>query len=214
MAGAGGAFCSGGDLKALSEEVRPAEASRERIAAMHTWFTALTNIELPVVAAVDGPAYGAGLNLALAADFVLCSTRARFCAAFGRIGLVPDLGGFFLLPRIVGLQRAKELIFTARSVGAEEAVALGLALEVHEPDALLGAAMRFAGRFRHASPQAVGMAKNILNQSTHLGQRTLADLEAYAQGICLSSDYHRQAVERFVSKEPLAFDWDRMDRED
>ena len=213
ITGSGGAFCAGGDLKSLSEEVRPAEASRERISLLHVWFAELINLELPVVAAVDGPAYGAGFNLALAADLILCSTRARFCAIFGRIGLVPDLGGFFLLPRIVGLQRAKELIFTARSIDAEEAVQLGIALEIHEPDALLDSAMRFAGRFRHASRDAIGMAKTILNQASHLDQRALADMEAYAHAICISTDYHRQAVERFLAKKPLAFDWDRMEKE-
>ena len=173
ITGSGGHFCAGGDLKSISEEMRPIEASRERIALLHTWFPELTNLELPVVAAVDGPAYGAGFHFALAADFVLCSARARFCAVFGRIGLVPDLGGFFLLPRIVGLQRAKELIFTARSIGAEEAVELGIALEIHEPDALLDAAMRLAGRFRHACRDTIGMAKTILNQASHLDQRAL-----------------------------------------
>ena len=214
MTGSGDAFCAGGDLKSLSEKKRTTQESRERIALLHTWFPELTNLELPVIAAVNGPAYGAGFSFALAADFVLCSTRARFCAVFGRIGLVPDLGGLFLLPRVVGLQRAKELIFTARSVGPEEALELGIALEIHEPDALLEAAMGFAGRFRHASRDAIGMAKNILNQSSHLDQHALADMEAFAQGVCFSSEYHQKAAQRFLAKEPLAFDWDRMDESD
>ena len=74
------------------------------------------------------------------------------------------------------------------------------------------AAMAFAGRFREASRVAIGMSKSILNQASHLDQRTLADMEAYAQAVCMSTDYHRQAVERFLSKQPLAFDWDAMDR--
>ncbi|MRT33096.1 enoyl-CoA hydratase/isomerase family protein, partial [Xylella fastidiosa subsp. multiplex] len=76
--------------------------------------------------AVDGPAFGAGFNLALACDFVVASERARFCAVFGRIGLVPDLGGFFLLPRIVGLQRAKDLVFSAREMQVDEAMHMGI----------------------------------------------------------------------------------------
>ena len=78
----------------------------------------------PVIAAVDGPAFGAGLSLALAADFVLATRRAKFCAVFGRIGLVPDLGALHLLPRIVGQQKAKELVFTARRVSGDEAQAV------------------------------------------------------------------------------------------
>ncbi len=214
ITGEGGAFCAGGDLKALSEEERPVEANRERIALLHTWFTELSNLELPVIAAVDGPAYGAGLNLALAADFVLASPRARFCAVFSRIGLVPDLGGFFLLPRIVGLARAKELVMTARSFGAEEAKDLGIVLEIHQPEALMDAALTLARRFDSASRLATGMSKTILNQALHSDQRALADMEAMAQALCLASDYHKEAVQRFLDKQPLAFDWDRMSKKD
>ena len=149
-----------------------------------------------------------------ASDFVLASTRARFCAVFGRIGLVPDLGGFFLLPRIVGLSRAKELVMTARSLGAEEARDLGIVLEVHEPEALMEAAFTFARRFDDASRLAAGMSKAILNQSLHTDQRALADQEAMAQTLCLASDYHKEAVQRFIDKQPLAFDWDRMTAKD
>jgi 2-(1,2-epoxy-1,2-dihydrophenyl)acetyl-CoA isomerase len=114
ITGVDGIFCAGGDLKSLSEAKRPVFKDRDRIRRLHTWFRELVNLEKPVIAAVDGPAFGAGFNLALACDFVLATPRARFCAVFGRIGLVPDLGGFFLLPRIVGLQRAKDLVFSAR----------------------------------------------------------------------------------------------------
>lgn len=214
ITGSGGAFCAGGDLKALSSEERSIEANRERIALLHTWFAELSNLELPVIAAVDGPAYGAGMNLALCADFVLASTRARFCAVFGRIGLVPDLGGFFLLPRIVGLQRAKELVLTARSLEAAEAKELGIVMEIHEPDTLMPAARAMAGRFAKSSRIATGQAKVILNQSLHTDQRALADMEAWAQAVCLASDYHKTAIRRFLDKQPLEFDWDAMDRKD
>lgn len=210
LTGSGGAFCSGGDLKSLSEEERPVDVNRERIAKLHTWFTELSNLELPVIAAVDGPAFGAGFNLALVADFVLATPRARFCAVFGRIGLVPDLGGFFLLPRIVGLARAKELVMTARSISAEEARQMGIVLEIHEPDRLLDAALAFAGRFDSASRLAAGMSKVILNQSLHTDQRALADMEAMAQALCMCSDYHKDAVRRFLEKRPLEFNWDQM----
>lgn len=213
MTGSGGTFCAGGDLKALSERKRSVAENHERIAALHLWFDALVNLELPVIAAVDGPAYGAGLNLALAADFVLASDRARFCAVFGRIGLVPDLGGFFLLPRIVGMARAKELVLTARSFDAVEAREMGMVLSVHRPDTLMDAALDLAGRFDHASRLATGLSKTILNQALHSDQRALADKEAMAQALCLETDYHQTAVRRFLDKQPLDFDWDRMDRE-
>ena len=213
ITGAGGAFCAGGDLKALTETRRPTTANRERIRRLHIWFHDLVNLELPVIAAVDGPAFGAGFNLALAADFILCTPRARFCSVFGRIGLVPDLGGFFLLPRLVGLQRAKEIVFSSRTIAPEEAKALGIVYAVHAPESLLDAAFALAGRFKLASTDAIGMAKNILNQSFNLDQRALAELEAHAQAVCMESEYHRDAVQRFLDKKPLQFDWDRLDKE-
>ncbi|TXI80179.1 MAG: enoyl-CoA hydratase/isomerase family protein, partial [Cupriavidus sp.] len=93
ITGAQGVFCAGGDLKSLSEAKRPVYKDRDRIRRLHTWFHELVNLEKPVIAAVDGPAFGAGFNLALACDFILGTPGARFCAVFGRIGLVPDLGG-------------------------------------------------------------------------------------------------------------------------
>jgi hypothetical protein len=118
ITGAGGAFCAGGDLRALSQGRRPTAANRERIRRLHVWFSELLDLEMPVIAVVDGPAFGAGFNLALAADFILATPRAQMCAVFVRIGLVPDLGGLQLLPRIVGLQRAKEIIFWRGEAGS------------------------------------------------------------------------------------------------
>ena len=93
ITGEGGSFCAGGDLRALSESRRPTTANRERIRKLHVWFNELLDLEMPVVAVIDGPAFGAGFNLALAADFILATPRAQMCAVFVRIGLVPDLGG-------------------------------------------------------------------------------------------------------------------------
>lgn len=210
ITGAGGAFCAGGDLKALTESERPPPVNRERIRRLHTWFSELVNLELPVIAAVDGPAFGAGFNLALAADFILCSPAARFCSVFVRIGLVPDLGGFFLLPRIVGLQRAKDIVLTGRVVEPAEAEKLGLVHSIHPAENLLEQALEFAGRFRHASNPALGMAKSVLNQSFHLDQHALAEMEAFAQAIALATEGHRNAVADFLGKKPLAFDWGRL----
>ena len=131
-----------------------------------------------MIAAVDGAAYGGGFNLALVAAFLLASPRARFCSVFGRIGLVPDVGGSYLLPRTVGLQRAKDLMFTARSFGPEEAKEMGIVYEIHPEDVLMERAMEFAGRFRHASRQAIGLTKNVLNQSLTLDEGAVGQLEA------------------------------------
>lgn len=213
LTGAGGAFCAGGDLKALTGDRMDVQSARKRIQNIHVWLPELVNLEIPVVAAVDGPAFGAGFNLALAADFVLATPRARFCAVFGRIGLVPDAGGFFLLPRIVGLQAAKDIVFTARTLDAEEAKSLGIVYRICDTNDLLDEALTFAGRFRHSSRQAIGMSKNILNNAFHMDQKSLGEMEAYAQGMALHSDYHKDAVQRFLDKQPLAYDWDALERE-
>ena len=210
LTGAGGAFCSGGDITSMQDTAQTGLPWRERIRGLHLWFPDLVNLEKPVIAAVDGPAFGAGLSLALAADFVIATQGASFCAVFGRIGLVPDMGCMHLLPRIVGRQKAKELVFTARVVGAPEAQQLGLVYDVvQDADALQAAALQLAQRFGEASSAAVGMAKTIMNQAFELDARAMSELEAYAQTLCRSSAYHLDAVQRFSAKQPLRFDWER-----
>jgi 2-(1,2-epoxy-1,2-dihydrophenyl)acetyl-CoA isomerase len=208
LAGAGGAFCAGGDLRGMGTERLPAFQNRLRIKRIHLWFHELVNLEKPVVAAIDGPAFGGGFNLALAADFILASPAARLCAVFARVGLVPDIGGLFLLPRIVGLQRAKEIIFSARVIEPDEALRLGILYAIHERERLLNEALTLASRFHSAPIEALGAAKTLLNQSFNLDQRALADFEGYAQALAFDTDYHREAVRRFIAKEPLAFSWD------
>lgn len=210
LTGAGGAFCSGGDISAMLDASRQGLTFRDGMRALHQWFPELVNLEKPVIAAVDGPAFGAGLSLALAADFVLATRRARFCAVFGRIGLIPDLGALHLLPRIVGMQRAKELVFTARTVDVDEAKQLGMVYEVVEDGAALQqAALQLARRFGDASTAAIGMAKTIMNQSFESDARTIAELESYGQAMARGSAYHQDAVRRFKDKQPLRFDWDK-----
>lgn len=210
LTGAGGAFCSGGDIGQMLDASQTGLPWRDRIRSLHQWFPELVNLEKPVIAAVDGPAFGAGLSLALAADFVIATRRAKFSAVFGRIGLVPDLGAMYLLPRIVGRQRAKELVFSARTVAAAEAKQLGIVYDiVDDGAALTEAAQALARRFGDASTAAIGMAKTVMNQSFELDARALAELEAYAQTLCRGSAYHQDAVQRFKDKAPLRFDWDR-----
>ncbi|MBE0593445.1 MAG: enoyl-CoA hydratase/isomerase family protein [Burkholderiaceae bacterium] len=215
LTGAGGAFCAGGDVKAMHERrgENSTYASRGRLREAHNRLTDLMNLEMPVIVAVDGAAAGAGFNLALAGDFILASDRAFFIQSFVRIGLVPDWNGLFLLPRLVGLQRAKEIMFTGRRIRAEEACRLGIVHSVHPQAQLMGAAMAMARRFCRAPTNAIGLSKNILNQSFHLDARTILELEAYAQATARGGEYHRAAVERFVTRQPSLFDWDAMDKD-
>ncbi len=208
ITGVDGIFCSGGDLSFLNQTQRTADWDRRRIYQLHDWVQLLMNLEMPVIAAVNGPAIGAGFGLALAADFILCSENAYFRAPFSRIGLVPDTGIFFTLPRMVGLQVAKEIIYTGRTVSAEEAKSLKIAMAVHSADRLLPEAMELAQRFGAAPTAAIGASKRILNQSFHLDARALVEMEAAAQAIFFHSTYHKQAVDDFMNKRPLTYDWD------
>ena len=217
ITGSGGSFCAGGDLKALKErqtstdpEARSADAMRRRIQSGHTWVERLRSLEIPVIAAVDGPAVGAGFSIALAADFILASTRAVFCMSFAKVGLVPDLGAFYFLPRAVGLPMAKELALTARRVNAAEGRQLGFVHSIHEPENLAAESMRFARRFIAGPREAMGLSKSLLNKSYETPYATLAELEGQAQAVASTMPYHDDAVASFLRGEPAAFDWDRQ----
>ncbi|MNR13095.1 4-chlorobenzoyl coenzyme A dehalogenase-2 [compost metagenome] len=183
---------------------------RGRLRKAHQWLTRLRELEVPVVAAVDGPAYGAGFGLALQADFVLASTRAVFCASFARLGAVPDFGLLHTLPRIVGLSRAKELMLTARRLGAEEAQAWGLVHAVHADDALQAEARAFAQRLCAGPREAAGMTKNLVNRSFETDCAAMFTAEASAQAVAMQTPYHAQAVADFARDGAFRYDWDRM----
>lgn len=207
LAGAGGVFSAGGDLRNIATVGLDSEGWRNRLLDNHVGLGELLMLDIPVIAAVDGVAYGAGFSLALTADFILCSPQARFCMSFLRIGGVPDYGAFYTLPRIVGAQRAKEIILSAREVGAEEALRLGLVMEIHAVDSLLVRARAIADSFVQAPPTAVSLAKRAVNMSLGSDLQTMLELEASAQGVAFTTEYHREAVARFLRKEPALFQW-------
>jgi len=205
LRGSGEDFCAGGDLRAMN--VADAQAGRDRIDDLHGWVAQLLDLDRPVIAAVDGVAYGAGFSLAMLADFVVASTRARFCMPFMKVGLVPDCGAFHTLPRVVGAARAKDLIFSAREVNAQEAHRLGVAFEIVAQDALHARARQLASALAKASPVAFGLAKRALNQSYSSDLRSMLEIESLAQGIAFTTDYHKEAVRRFKEKDTPLFQW-------
>ncbi len=207
LTGAGGVFCAGGDLRGM-EDVRAqmtVESWRGRMRAVQPLIRTLIELDKPLIAAVDGAAYGAGFSLALMADFVLASPRARFCLSFMRVGLVPDFGAMYSLPRVVGVQRAKELMLSAREVAADEALRLGIAMEVVPADGLLARAQALARSFAGASPLAVGLVKSEVGMALASDLRRLLQHEAEQQALCFETEAHRSAVRRFLNKEPAAF---------
>ena len=171
------------------------------------WLEQLVHLDKPVIAAVDGAAFGAGFGLALAADLVIASTRAKFSMAFMKIGLVPDFGALYTLPRIVGLQRAKEIIYSARTVAADEAVSLGIALEAVEAEALPDRARAIATSLAAASPTAFMLSKRALNVSQLNDFRTMLDMELTSQSVAFATPEHGDAVDAFLDKRPPAFEW-------
>jgi 2-(1,2-epoxy-1,2-dihydrophenyl)acetyl-CoA isomerase len=206
LTGANGAFCAGGDLRGIAAAGQlESDGMRARMHGTHALLRELLTLDRPVIAAVDGAAYGAGFSLALAADFVLVTPRARFCMVFMRMGLVPDCGATYTLPRVVGAQRARELFLSAREVGAQEALSLGIAMEQHEQPALLPRALALAESFAGASPLAVSLVKRIALDPGAL--EAALENEANAQALCFQTTPHRQAVQRFFDKQPLAFQW-------
>ncbi len=209
LTGAGGHFCAGGDVRVLAEQQnqkRDIFEGRERIRKIHRWFDELVELEKPVIAAVDGVAFGAGLSLALCADFVLASPRAKFCCVFARLGFVPDMGSMYLLPRAIGLSRAKDLVFTGRVVGASEAKEIGLVQQVCEQE-LLRSALEFAQCFHSAPTQALGVAKSVMNHAFESDRHSVYAQEAMAQAMCRESDFHTEAVRRFLTKEAPIYQW-------
>lgn len=207
ITGAGEAFCAGGDLKGIGSAGLDNQGWRNRMADLHNWLKDLLALDKPVIAAVDGPAYGAGFSLALAADFIIATPRARFCMSFMKVGAIPDLGAFYTLPRIVGPRRAKELMLSAREVKAEEAQSLGIVNEIVPVEALQARARTLADSFAGASPLAVSLIKRAVTASSISDMSTMLDIEAMSQALVFGCDYHQEAISRFLNKQPPMFNW-------
>ena len=200
LTGAGRGFCAGADLKAMNPDM-PLLARRRR----HRWILAdilrpLVNLEKPVIAAVNGAAVGAGFNIALAADIIIASEAAVFSQIFVRMGLVPDLGGLHLLTRVVGLNKAKELCFTAKKINAAEALALGIANHVVPADRLMDEARKLANEIAAGPPTALGMIKTLLNKSSNATLEQMLEYESYAQTLAYTTPEHREGVAAFREK--------------
>ena len=199
VAGAGGAFCSGADLG--DSRVDQTAAQRQaRLDLVGKAALTLHELNKPTIAAVDGVAAGAGMNLALGCDVVLASPRARFSEIFVRRGLTVDFGGTWLLPRLVGLQRAKELALSGRMVEAEEALAIGLVLEVVSLDVFESRVTEVAEAFSRNAPVGQMFTKQGLNASFASSMADALGREGVAQVVCLGSEDVVEGVAAFLSK--------------
>ena len=206
ITGRGGAFCSGADLDPgrASASIGIA-AEHQRMKGVGAAAAALHRCTKPTIAAVDGIAAGAGLNLALGCDVVIATVRSRFSEIFVRRGLTLDFGGSWLLPRAVGLQRAKELALSGRIVDAPEAVAIGLVLETVEVEGLEQRVTEIAESFMAGAPIAQMFAKQGLSRSFETTFAEALGWEDNAQAICLGTEDAVEGVAAFLEKRPTDF---------
>lgn len=201
ITGAGENFCAGADLSISPHQTGIADRN-QLMRHVGAAAAALVGTTKPTIAAVDGIAVGAGMNLALACDVVIASHDARFSEIFARRGLTVDFAGTWLLPRLVGLQRAKELALSGRIVLASEAVAIGLCLESVAKDELLPRAMEIANGFVDAAPVAQLFIKQALNRSFELSLEEALSYEGQSQAICQSSEDAQEGIRAFREKRP------------
>ncbi len=207
VSGAGGDFCSGADLAvdALDGDLTSAAANADVMRVAGDAALALHRISKPTIAAVDGVAVGAGMNLAIGCDLVVATERARFCEIFVTRGLTLDFGGTWLLPRLVGLAKARELALTGRVVDAAEALAIGLVTRVVAVDDLDDTVADLAGRLAAGAPVAQRFTKVGLDRSWTMSFEQALQYEHQAQAVLLASEDLREGVAAFREKRPPQF---------
>jgi enoyl-CoA hydratase/carnithine racemase len=208
LTGAGSCFCAGGDLKMILAGLESPEGRSLQDKVEPPRDRTLLSVyaaRKPVIAAVNGPAFGAGMNLALAADIRIASNTARFCQSHVLRGLMPDYAGSYLLPRLVGQAKACELIYTGAIIDAHEALRLQMVNHVVEPGQLLAAALDMAQTIARNAPLPIRLAKRAVQQSHLGGIQEALDRETAAQNICFDTEDGREGLRAFVEKREPVF---------
>jgi enoyl-CoA hydratase len=203
ITGTGKAFVAGADIAAM-KNLNEAEG-REFGAFGHGVFAAIENLRCPVIAAVNGFALGGGCELALACDFIYASSKAKFGQPEVNLGIIPGFGGTQRLPRRVGSAVARELIYTGKMINAEEALRIGLANAVFEPEELLGAALKTAAEIASKGPLAVAAAKRLIRDGLDLPLPRANELERAAFGEAFATEDQSEGMGAFLEKRPPAF---------
>lgn len=210
LTGAGKAFSSGGNLKDMRDrssifagnalEIRNAYKSGIQKVARAVW-----DCEVPMIAAVNGPAYGAGCDLTCMCDIRLCSDNAVFAENFARVGLIAGDGGAWLLPRQIGLSRAAEMTFTGEPISAQLAAEWGLVSKVTTAEDLLPEARSLAQRIAYNPPQQLRLNKRLLREGMNLRLDQLLEMAAIYQGECHQTEDHDEAVNALLERRPAVF---------
>ena len=207
LTGAGKAFSAGGDVKAMRDKggsfSGPGVAIRERYRnGIHKIVRSLWNVEVPLIAAVNGPAIGLGNDVACLADVRLASDTAIFGATFLKIGLIPGDGGAWLLPRVIGMARASELLYTGDTIDAHTALQWGLVSRVVPSTALQDEAMKLALKMAAQPPDVLRMTKKLLREGQSVSFDNIMELSAAMQALAHHSEDHAEAINAFFEKRP------------
>jgi enoyl-CoA hydratase/carnithine racemase len=209
VTGAGSAFSSGGNVKNMrrffEEDIEPAKIREEYQNGIQRLPRALYNLEVPTIAAVNGPAVGAGCDLACMCDIRIASEKASFAESFIKVGIIPGDGGAWLLPRIVGASRAAEMSFTGDALSAAEALACGLVSRVVPHDELLAEANRLAVRIAANPGRTLRLTKRLLREGQHARLDDLLEMSAGFQALAHKTKQHREAVMAFIEKRKPVF---------
>ena len=207
ITGAGRSFCAGGDVAFMAElmQRRDAEEFSRILGAGRRVILAIRQMTKPVIAAINGPASGAGCNLALACDLRIASSTATFSQSFAKVGLHPDWGGTYFLPRLVTPNKACEMFFLGETIDAAEAARLGIVNQVVAPEDLESATLQLAQRLRAAPPIALAAAKHAVYMSQAAELEEMLRYETEAQLRCFDSDDAHEGVQAFLEKREPRF---------
>jgi 2-(1,2-epoxy-1,2-dihydrophenyl)acetyl-CoA isomerase len=207
ITGAGRAFCAGGDITFMAEliERHDSEEFSRLLGAAARVVTSIRKMTKPVIAAVNGPASGAGCNLALACDLRIASTTASFSQSFVKVGLHPDWGGTYFLPRLVTPNKACEMFFLGEALNAEEALRLGIVNRVVKPEELEAATRSLAETLRDAPPIAIAAAKQAVYLSQAAELEEMLRYETEVQLRCFESQDGREGIRAFLEKRTPRF---------
>jgi len=210
LTGAGSAFSSGGNVKKMREGGGMFAGSAYDIRngylrGIQRIPMAMYELEIPIIAAVNGPAIGAGCDLTCMCDIRIAGKSARFAESFVKLGIIPGDGGAWFLPRVVGMSKASEMAFTGDMIDADEALACGLVSKVVPDDKLMDEAMALAKRIAVNPPHALRMGKRLLREGERTGLQTLLDMSASLQALAHKTEDHAEAISAFLDKRAPVF---------
>lgn len=203
VTGAGSTFSAGGNIRDMAERAGDfagdvAECAERYRKGIQQIPLAMQAVEVPIIAAVNGPAIGAGFDLANMADIRIASAKAKFGETFLNLGIIPGDGGAWLMQRLIGYQRAFELTLTGRVIDAAEAKDLGIVLEVTEPEELLPSVLKLADRIAGQPPKATRLTKRLMKMAQRMELKDFLDICACVQGMCHNEPEHLNAVNRML----------------